>query len=362
MTTGVYCLTDWVPAGGDASGAFAAIFDDIDAQQLNGAAIMVPPGDLVLSRRVEIRHDFLTIAGYGNGFRTGTGNGGGSRLRVQGAVGFYVAPRPERLRSLTIRGLLLDGGAVRAGRTGIFIERANDNLVFEDNAIKEFANGVVVRGADALHVRNNMILENISCLRIEGGIASVVSHNRMGGKPGGVTLFAENNDRLVVSGNNVFPDGYANVVLKNCRACTMTGNQLQSFYTGMLHLEGGCADNVISGNQLVTEPGPDGTWNANAEVPRAIDFGVIRVEGQNNLLSANSVRSRAPEPHPMVVVAGVRNTVDGLLLRADAMGSPHVEVTEGMGASANTVLDTVDAPTLFTSPGVEVRFRPLPSV
>lgn len=361
MTTGVYCLTEWQPSGGDASAAFARIFDDIDAQGLIGAAIWVPPGDHRLIEPVVIRHDFLTIAGYNNGFRTGTGNGGGSRIRVEATVGFHVPPgRPQRLRSLTVRGLLIDGGTANAGRTGILLDSDSDNVVIEDNALKELDSALTLRGVDALHVRHNMLLENRSCLRLErSGIASIVSNNRIGGKPGGISVFAEGHERLVLSGNNIFPDGYANLVLKGCRACTVTGNQLQSFYTGMLHLEADCADNVVCGNQLLASPAPDGRWNVNPSAPRDADFGLIRVEGRGNLVTGNVVRSATTTPHTMVVVAGIENTLSDLKLGSDADVVP-VRVLAGAGAEANAVLDCVDAGGLVVEPGVQVRARPLP--
>ena len=224
-------------------------------------------------------------------------------------------------------------------RTGIVVDGANDNIVIEDNAIKEFASGVILRSVDALHVRNNMILENISCLRLEGqGIASIVSNNRIGGKPGGISLFAEGHDRLVISDNNIFPDGYANLVLKNCRACTVTGNQLLSFYTGLLHLEGDCLDNVISGNQLSSTPGPNGQWNANPEVTRNVDFGMLRVEGRGNLLVGNAIRSYGTEAHALMVLAGTENTVATHKLVADRSDVDPIRVTAGTGVDANSVI------------------------
>ncbi|MEL7371450.1 MAG: NosD domain-containing protein [Myxococcota bacterium] len=368
MTTGVYCVTDWKQGSGpELDDAFNAIFDDISARALDGAAVLVPPGDHILRAPVRIRHDFLTIAGFNNGFQTGDGRGGGSHIRVVGEIGFHVPdhsePPVERLRSLTIRDLLLDGGTVGAGRTGILIERANDNVVISANAIKSFENGVVVRRADALHVRDNMILENTACLRlIDGGIASIVSSNRMGGKPAGVTMEVEGHARLVITANNLFPDGAANLVLKNSRACTVTGNQLQSYYTGMMQLDADSRDNVIAANQLLASVDPSGAWNINASVTRPADFGLIRVEGQNNLLQGNGVWSQAPVAHAVMVVGGSRNTVMGQQLRADRFDAELLRVIDGAGAEANLIVDTVDADDLQTDDGVQVRFRPLPSL
>ena len=43
MTTGIYCISDWLQgATNDLSPAFSAVFDRIDSDGANGAAILVP--------------------------------------------------------------------------------------------------------------------------------------------------------------------------------------------------------------------------------------------------------------------------------------------------------------------------------
>lgn len=361
MTSGVYCVTDFASSD-DLSPAFEAIFDDLDARGLAGAAIVVPPGGFRLSAPVDIRHDFLTIRGQNAGFQTGTGFGGGSRIAVEGAVGFRVPRDPggPRIRSLTLSDLLLDGGAAADGRTGIEIAQDSDNVVVEGMAIKEFGTGLLMGATDAAHIRNNMILENTACVRLLQGIASIVSGNRMGGKPGGITLFVEGFDRLVISHNNLFPDGYANLVMKECRFCTVTGNQLQSYYAGLLHLEGACEDIVVTGNHLLAQAAPSGRWN-DLDGDRPASFGLVRLEGSGHLFSGNTVTSRITDEHAQIVIAGSSCQVGPTLLRAQGPVDPVV-VTGGSGATANVVVDTVDEYGLVTADGVEVRFRALPDL
>ena len=146
----------------DLAEAFRAIFDAIDAEAPGGARILVPPGTWTLRTTVVIRHDFLTIAGVNAGFVTGTGNGGGSRIRVEAPVGFHVpvgsAPRP-RIEGLTFRDLLLDGVTAQAERTGILVEQDSEGLRVEDVAIKECGEGLVVDGADAATITGCLLAE-----------------------------------------------------------------------------------------------------------------------------------------------------------------------------------------------------------
>lgn len=362
MAHSVYCVTDHA-APENVSDAFDTIFDLIDAQADPGAIIIVPPGDYRLDRPALVRHDFLTIAGQGAGFQTGTGEGGGSRIRIEGAAGIRVerdAGGP-RIRSLTVRDLLLDGQAAGDGRVGIDIQQDSDNVVLDGLAIKECGIGVALRACDAAHIRGCMVLENTACIALLGGIASIVSGNRMGAKPAGITLFAENQDRLVVSANNIFPDGYANLVLKNVRWSTVTGNQFQSYYTGLLHLEGGCEHNTVSGNQFVSTLGPSGSWNDDPAVERRLDWGLVRIEGRGNLFSGNTVVSQGNEAHALIVVRGAAHTVaDCKLAWPDGAAVTAVVVEEGAGSDASAVLDTCTSSDLSRGLSAEVRFRALP--
>lgn len=288
-TRGIYLVTDHGAVADDPSNdladAFDRIFELLDARgpdEGRGGAIFIPPGTFYLKRAVRIRHSFLTIAGFNAGFATGTGNGGGTRVIVQGDVGF------------------------------------------------------------------------------EAGIASVVSHNRLGAKPPGITAFIERHDRTVFQGNNVFPDGYANLVMKGCTRCTVNGNQFQSFYAPVIFMEGGSHLNSIVGNTIQSRPHPDGGWNQNPVRPFPDDFGVVRIEGDDNIFAHTTIDTHGPADAPVVRVTGARNQLSGLQITGPNGPSRKVQLDAGAGADANAVLWSGSAEEVAVGAGASVRLAALP--
>ena len=350
--------------GTDIADAFRSVFADMDANDPGGGArIVVPPGDYFVNTTLVIDRDFISIEGVNYGWRTGTNNAGGSRLIVRSATGISVPIASQRTRSLVIRNLALDGEAVTNGRVGIDIQNDNDGVVIEGIAAKEFREAVVIRNADAAYVVGNLIAENDSCVRfVNSGIANIVADNRLGAKPGQITLFAENQDRMVIAGNNLFPDGYSNVVLKNCTHCAISGNQFQSFYTGMLYLEGsGCSYNSVTGNTFVSQPAPSGQWNVNPAQQFPNDFGIIRIEGQHNVVTGNSVDSFGSTDHVMVRLVGDGNHLSDCILNARNTTNRKVQGDGGTTSAPIIVLDSTTATeTQFAASSVR-RFRELPA-
>lgn len=349
--------------GSDVAAAFNAVFADMDGNDPDsGGRILIPPGDYYLNSPVTIDRDFVTVEGTNYGWQTGTGNGGGSRLIVRAMAGIRVPVASQRTRGLVFRNFMLDGEAVANSRTGLDIQNDNDGLVIEGIAAKEFLDAVVVRNADAAYIAGNLLAENNSCLRlINNGIANIVADNRLGAKPQQITFFAENQDRLVVAGNNFFPDGYSNVVVKDCSHSTITGNQFQSFYTGMLFMEGAnCNNNSVVSNTFVSENPPVGTWNVNPAQQFADDFGIIRVEGDNNVVAANQIDSAGTATHVMIRLVGNGNHVSDCVLNARNGSNQKVRIDGGTAIAPNIVVDcTTAAETSFAATS-QHRFRELP--
>ena len=202
----------------------------------------------------------------------------------------------------------------------------------------------------------------MSCLRLVGaGVACVVANNRMGGKPRGITVFVENHDRLVFSGNNVFPDGYANVVLKNVTRSTVTGNQLESFLRADAVLEGACDGNAIVGNSVATTLAP-GTerFNDNPAAPFPDDFGLIRIEGNDNVLAGTQISTVGPAGHVPVVVTGEANRVEALAVAAEVALDAEVALRGGSLDRENIVLGARPG-TVEVDPGVWAIVQELPA-
>ena len=178
--------------------------------------------------------------------------------------------------------------------------------------------GLVVRGADALRVHDNMIAECGSCLELTGaGQATLVSDNLMGAGPHGKTILAENHEGLLVTGNNLFPRGESLIELQWMHPVV---GHLQSI-AGLLSGDGS------SGRELQGEPDhrqPPASGRRGfppfVGVSNGLDdlYGVLHVLGDNNLISNNFFAFDVPperiapedgEPTMILVAGGDANVI-----------------------------------------------------
>lgn len=349
----VYDVTRWLVRGRpdltaqkDIGAVITDIIRDIKQRQADrnakpGAAIVIPPGDYDLRTPVVVDVSFLTIAGYGHGFTSlsirynadTTGwtelNPGGSHIRVltpASRAAFTVhRDAAPRLSGVVFRDFCLDGvsfepnqNSYRNGRTGIEVSSDNDSFHITGMGFVYLERALVVRGADALRVHDNMIAECGSCVELTGaGQATVVSNNLMGAGPDGPTLRAENHEGLLVTGNNLFPRGRSLVELSGCARSSVTANRLQGFGPGMLRLVDNCKENLITANHL--RRGVEG-FPPFVGVSNGLDdlFGVVHVHGDNNLISDNLFAYDVPQgqitppnaqPTMILVAGGDRNTI-----------------------------------------------------
>lgn len=282
-----YDVTAWrikgrpdVTAQSDIGAIINDIIADIRQRQKTpdtrpGAAIIIPPGDYDLRTQVVVDVSYLTIAGFGHGFlsrsirdnvdTTGWLNlqPGGSHIRVltsSAAPQAFLVRRAgnPRLSGIVFRDFCLDGvdftpdeNSYRNGRTGIEVASDNDSFHITGMGFVYLEHALIVRGADALRVHDNMIAECGNCVELtESGQATTVSDNLMGAGPDGVTLLAENHEGLLVTGNNLFPRGRSLIELTGCNRCSVTSNRLQGFYPGMMRLLNNCKENLITSNHF----------------------------------------------------------------------------------------------------------------
>jgi inulin fructotransferase (DFA-I-forming) len=349
----VYDVTKWRVSGRpgltarqDIGAVINDIIADVKRQQPSpdakpGAAIVIPPGDYDLRTPVVVDISFLTIAGYGHGFNSlsirynvdTTGwmelNPGGSHLRVltpASTAAFSVRRNAApRLSGIVFRDFCLDGvsfepdqNSYRNGRTGIEVSTDNDSLHITGMGFVYLERALVVRGADALRVHDNMIAECGSCVELTGaGQATIVSDNLMGAGPNGPTLLAENHEGLLVTGNNLFPRGRSLIELSGCNRSSVTANRLQGFYPGMVRLVDNCKENLITANHV--RRGVEG-FPPFLGVSNGLDdlFGVMHVRGDNNLISDNLFAFDVPpdrlnpsgaEPTIILVAGGDHNVI-----------------------------------------------------
>jgi len=158
-----------------------------------GAVIFIPPGDYDLRTQVVVDVSYLTIAGFGHGFFSRsirdnvdtTGwlelQPGGSHIRVltsAAAPQAFLVRRTgsPRLSGVVFRDFCLDGvdftpdeNSYRNGRTGIEVASDNDSFHITGMGFVYLEHALIVRGADALRVHDNMIAECGNCVELTLG-------------------------------------------------------------------------------------------------------------------------------------------------------------------------------------------------
>lgn len=396
----VYDVTKWqvrsrpgLTARDDIGAVINDIIADVKRRQPDraakpGAAIVIPPGDYDLRTPVVVDISFLTIAGYGHGFNSlsirynadTTGwmelNPGGSHVRVltpASTAAFAVRREASpRLSGIVFRDFCLDGVAFepdqnsyRNGRTGIEVSTDNDSLHITGMGFVYLERALVVRGADALRVHDNMIAECGSCVELTGaGQATTVSDNLMGAGPNGPTIRAENHEGLLVTGNSLFPRGRSLVELSGCNRSSVTANRMQGFYPGMVRLVDGCKENLVTANHL--RRGVEG-FPPFLGVSNGLDdlYGVLHLRGDNNLVSDNLIAYDVPpdrinptgaEPTMILVAGGDHNLI---ALNHVVRNVPAQHVVLDGSTTRSKVLDS-GAENEITSYTQDVAIRPTP--
>ena len=397
----MYDVTSWkvkgrpeVTAQVDVGAVINDIIADIKRRQATagsrpGAVITIPPGDYDLRTQVIVDISFLTIAGFGHGFFSRsikdnvdtTGwlelQPGGSHIRVltpSTAPQAFLVRRPgsPRLSGVVFRDFCLDGvefppdgNSYRNGRTGIEVASDNDSFHITGMGFVYLEHALIVRGADALRVHDNMIAECGSCVELTGaGQATIVSNNLMGAGPEGATLLAENHEGLLITGNNLFPRGRSLVELTGCNRCSVSSNRFQGFSPGMMRLTNNCKENLITGNHFRRgmEGFPPFLGRSNG-----LDdlYGVVHIEGDNNLFSNNliaydvspdKVVPASAQP-TMVLIAGGNSNVVASTHVVSNVEAQHVVLDASTVRSK--VLDSGPASTVTSYSG-DTAIRPTP--
>lgn len=397
----MYDVTSWkvkgrpeVTAQVDVGAVINDIIADIKRRQATagsrpGAVITIPPGDYDLRTQVIVDISFLTIAGFGHGFFSRsikdnvdtTGwlelQPGGSHIRVltpSTAPQAFLVRRPgsPRLSGVVFRDFCLDGvefppdgNSYRNGRTGIEVASDNDSFHITGMGFVYLEHALIVHGADALRVHDNMIAECGSCVELTGaGQATIVSNNLMGAGPEGATLLAENHEGLLITGNNLFPRGRSLVELTGCNRCSVSSNRFQGFSPGMMRLTNNCKENLITGNHFRRgmEGFPPFLGRSNG-----LDdlYGVVHIEGDNNLFSNNliaydvspdKVVPASAQP-TMVLIAGGNSNVVASTHVVSNVEAQHVVLDASTVRSK--VLDSGPASTVTSYSG-DTAIRPAP--
>lgn len=442
-----YNVTEWNTGDPyeDIGVVINSIIADIKARQTErdvlsggkpGAVIYIPPGDYHLKTQVVIDLSYLKIQGSGHGFtsssiRFNTPAGqlarwheiwpGGSRILVDlepgideaSGAAFYVRREGEpRISSVEFSGFCIDGlhfvdggfsvndpeNTYRNGKTGIYIASEHDSFKITGMGMIYLEHGVTAYQADAMSIHDNFIAECGSCIELRAsGQASKITDNLIGAGYNGYSIYAQNFGGLLVTANNVFPRGTSSVHFSGVVRSSVTSNRFHSFYPGMLVFEGNCSENLIASNHFLRDHEP---WPPMFGVDNGLDddFGLLRIEGNNNSLIANHISETIdrqylrPEGIVPVIIRLVRGTGNyiasnhivattqsaveedessdssaacfsaqvGALLTADRLKALEVIAVQIEAASSgNTVLDTAADREVIIDRSVNA-FRPLP--
>lgn len=294
-----------------------------------GAVIYIPPGDYRLTTQIVIDISYLRIEGSGHGFTSSSirfntpGEDlqswhelwpGGSRIKneiptdsirsdADGAAILVRRSGNPRISSVEFVDFCIDGlhfvetastvgdseNSYRNGKTGILIESANDSFRVIGMGLIYLEHGLVCHKSDALTVDNNFIAECGNCVELRTmGQACRISNNLVGAGYDGHSLYVENYGGVLVSGNNIFPRGASSIHLSGVVRSSVTGNRLHSFYPGMLVIDKGSSENLVSANHLLRDREP---WKPMMGYNNGKDdtFGLVRIEGTNNSILSNHI-------------------------------------------------------------------------
>ncbi len=267
----------------------------------DGGTIVIPQGEFLIDTPIVIDRNFVTIRGFNEGLRSNIDKpdslmmnpGGGSKLILGANADTLITVRTlpaskGRLSALTIKNLLLAGGKTGTIKgVGIGLVHDNDGIKISDVVCINLNTGVYANAADAMSITNSWISECRRCIFMENGIQNMISNCHLGGIPSASrddnsTVLLKNQENFVFNGNHVYPDADVNLKIENGMMVNVTGNNFQSYYTGMVEVVNSM-NNLISNNIFwMRNPNGNADWQQRG---KPNDYGVIRINGLNNMVS-----------------------------------------------------------------------------
>ncbi len=292
-----------------------------------GAAIFIPSGDYHLRTQVVIDISFLKIFGTGHGFESSSIRfnvpeeevpalwelwPGGSRIindlagsadgtEEEGAAFLIRREGNPRISAVEFQNFCIDGlhftgnenndaeNSYRNGKTGIYAVSANDSFKINEMGIVYCEHGIVMYDSDALSIHDNFIAECGNCIELRRfGQASKITDNLIGAGYNGYSIFAENFGGLLVTANNVFPRGKSSLHFSYVQRSSISGNRFHSFYPGILRLEEGSSENLVSSNHFLRDNEP---WDPMKQYDNGEDdlLGLVVIDGSHNSFISNHI-------------------------------------------------------------------------
>lgn len=376
-----YDVTAW-PVGDpyqDIGEVINSILADIKSKQTEsftdgrgkpGAVIHIPAGDYRLKTQVVIDISFLRIEGVGHGFisssirynspehRDGSWHDiwpGGSRImadyevplgatQAEGAAFLVKRDGEPRISSVEFSGFCIDGlhfedrntdtgdpeNTYLNGKTGIYVDCRQDSFRFNGMGLIYLEHAITVCQGDAISIHDNFIAECGNCIELIGpGQAGKITDNLIGAGYRGHSIYAENMAGILVTANNVFPRGKSSLHFSGVVRSSVSANRFHSFYPGMLILDQGSSENLVSANHLLRDAEP---WPPMKRYDNGLDdsYGLVVISGNNNTVTANHISE----------------TIDRSLLKPQGIRPVVIRISGGYGnyISANHIVATTNDP------------------
>lgn len=317
----------------------------------SGGTIVIPEGDYYVKSPIKVSHSFVTIKGTNDGWRSGVdpanSNGqsfGGSHLILEGSGDAIdvASPDSHRITGVEFQNFGITNNGSKG--TGINIQSDNDHFVISGMAFKGLETPIKDKGADAIHIEDNIIAENHNGIELTGASQqAIINNNSIGAQPGGSGIFLENANDYNITGNTVYPDGKQGILLYNPVHGTITGNTISSYGTGLITMLssngndsngnfGNC--NEISGNQLTINK-----WNGGYGYDTK--WGAIHISGYGNNISNNTIEMDGMPANPtgILIMHGDNNMMNGNTI--DPLHANNAKIVINGGASHNIATASV---------------------
>ncbi|PFN98553.1 hypothetical protein COJ85_20955 [Bacillus sp. AFS076308] len=294
------------------------INDLINTMPPSGGVIELPAGEMWIYDKIIINRSYVTIRGVNAGTRSHVDAeeppgpdqpaldhpGGGSKLVLGDGctIGIISEKRDgaPRVSSIQLENFLIQGRGTDNGQIAVNIEQDNDAVRIIGVSTIAVGMGLRLVGADACTVRGCWISEVHDGLHSLGSSQQLlVANNYFGAQPGGRSVYLENPEWANIVGNNIYPDGHVCLEAKGAQNCTFTGNNIQSYYTGAVIINGD--GNLFSGK--VQARRDLGNWKQDP-IGRDGLYGLIHVDGNDNHITASSINSDQPENDTRILIMG----------------------------------------------------------
>lgn len=280
-----------------------------------GGVIVIPEGDFVLDSPIVLTKSNVVIKGLNSGFRSNIdvkdeslfGPGGGSKLIVRNAPS-AITVDGEGLTGIQIKDLMISGGTENNG-VGILFEKTVTGCVIDNVVGINLVTGVEIHKASGLTVSNCWICELSNSIVLKGGWNNTVKNCQLGAQPTGITCSFTDEKGMVFQRNQVYPDGKTNLLMRNCDDAEITNNNFASYYNAIIDIEG---DNNLIKDNMIALTGAV----AHQCSYRSSDYGVVRIAGDGNRFSTNSLKCEWALENAVTVRAteGMDNVFENCLI------------------------------------------------